>query len=52
MVYGIIYKYESPSGGIYIGQTIKSIEKRKIQHINDTKMVLIKYFIMLFVNTE
>jgi group I intron endonuclease len=37
MVYGIIYKYESPSRGIYIGQTIQSIEKRNFQHINDTK---------------
>lgn len=35
MIYGIIYKYISPSNKIYIGQTINSIEKRKNQHINN-----------------
>lgn len=35
-VYGIIYKYTSPSNKIYIGQTI-NLEKRKRQHIQDTK---------------
>jgi group I intron endonuclease len=34
-VYGIIYKYESPSNKIYIGQTINP-EKRKQQHIQET----------------
>lgn len=34
MVYGVIYKYTSPSGGIYIGQTV-NIDKRKKQHIYD-----------------
>tara|TARA_Y100000361_G_C11158356_1_gene345621 strand:+ start:166 stop:1248 length:1083 start_codon:yes stop_codon:yes gene_type:complete len=34
-VYGIIYLYESPSGGIYVGQTIYSINDRKKQHIED-----------------
>jgi group I intron endonuclease len=36
MIYGIIYKYTSPSGGIYIGQTIKTVEKRIQQHINES----------------
>lgn len=35
--YGIIYKYTSPSNKNYIGQTINPPEKRKIQHIQDTK---------------
>ena len=34
-VYGIIYLHESPSGGIYVGQTIFSIDDRKKQHIED-----------------
>ena len=32
---GIIYKVVSPSGRIYIGQTIKSLTKRKTGHRND-----------------
>ncbi len=35
-IYGIIYIFISPSNGIYIGQTIKSLDERKQQHINDT----------------
>ena len=34
-VYGIIYLHKSPSGGIYVGQTIFSIDDRKKQHIED-----------------
>lgn len=30
---GLIYKATSPSGKVYIGQTIRSFEKRKITHI-------------------
>lgn len=37
MIYGIIYKYRSPSGKNYIGQTINLFEKRNRQHINDAK---------------
>lgn len=37
MIYGYIYKYTSPSGGIYIGQTIKSPEIRGYQHVCDAK---------------
>jgi group I intron endonuclease len=44
MIYGIIYKYTSPSGGIYIGQTINTIEKRKTQHIHDVKCGSTKIF--------
>lgn len=43
MIYGIIYKYTSPSGGIYIGQTI-NIEKRKHQHIRDANTGSTKIF--------
>lgn len=32
MCYGIVYKFISPSGGIYIGQTIKLFERRKHEH--------------------
>ena len=31
-VYGIIYLHESPSGGIYVGQTIHSIDYRTRRH--------------------
>jgi hypothetical protein len=34
-VYGIIYLYQSPSGGIYIGQTKFSINHRRNQHVKD-----------------
>tara|TARA_B110000881_G_C18555653_1_gene506744 strand:- start:112 stop:1227 length:1116 start_codon:yes stop_codon:yes gene_type:complete len=43
-VYGIVYLYESPSGGIYIGQTTCSIEKRTKQHIGDVSRGSIKKF--------
>ena len=36
-IYGIIYKYESPSGKIYIGQTKYTIEKRRAQHLHCVK---------------
>jgi hypothetical protein len=32
---GIIYKLTSPSGKIYIGQTIKTVEKRFKEHLED-----------------
>ena len=31
---GIIYKATSPSGKVYIGQTIKTLKKRKIEHFS------------------
>ena len=31
---GIIYKATSPSGKVYIGQTTKSLDKRKNEHYN------------------
>jgi hypothetical protein len=36
---GIIYKLTSPSGKIYIGQTIKTVEKRFKEHLEDTNRV-------------
>ena len=38
MIYGIIYKYTSPCGGIYIGQTTNSPEMRRYQHNRDAKL--------------
>ncbi len=35
-VYGIIYIFISPTGGIYIGQTIKMLEGRAKEHVSDT----------------
>ena len=31
---GIIYKITSPSGKVYIGQTVKTLHKRKLRHTN------------------
>jgi len=30
---GLIYMVSSPSGKVYIGQTVKTLEKRKVRHI-------------------
>jgi hypothetical protein len=38
MIYGIIYKYTSPSGHIYIGQTTNSPEMRRYQHNRNAKL--------------
>lgn len=44
MIYGIIYKYTSPSGKIYIGQTKYTVEHRIKQHINDANNGSTKLF--------
>jgi group I intron endonuclease len=36
MVYGIVYKFQSPSGGIYIGQTRTTIKCRVTKHCSET----------------
>jgi group I intron endonuclease len=36
---GIIYKVSSPSGKVYIGQTIFSLERRKQRHFSDSRNV-------------
>ena len=36
---GIIYKIESPSSKIYIGQTIKTLEKRWKEHLEDAHRI-------------
>lgn len=44
---GIIYRYTSPSGKSYIGQTINE-NKRKSQHIANSKNINSKYYHLLF----
>lgn len=43
MRYGIIYKYTSPSGKCYIGQTITETA-RKWRHINESKTRVTKFY--------
>ena len=38
MIYGSIYKYTSPSGDIYIGQTTNSPEMRRYQHNRQARL--------------
>ena len=37
MRFGLIYKVTSPSGKVYIGQTVKTLSKRKSDHFSYVK---------------
>jgi group I intron endonuclease len=41
---GIIYKATSPSGKVYIGKTIKLLERRKSNHLHDSKLFDCKFY--------
>lgn len=46
---GYIYKFESPSGKVYVGQTVQKPEQRKNDHLKkSSNCVLLKHALMKY----